>query len=295
MSRSDRRPAIDHLLLIAVPGIWIFLFLLLPVLTTAILSLSWLSISAFPYGDLPQLSDWPLAVSITDENYRFLWQSSGYVPALLNAIRIAATATSLSLMLGFPMAWGISRMPPRLRGLLLTLVIVPFWASMLVRIYSWNGIAGTAGTEFAVHLGIVYAYLPLMVLCIYASLVQLDYTRVEAASDLGGRPMQVFFRVILPASGAGMIAGCLLVFILAIGQFIVPDLLGSAALPMPGPLIWHEYFVDRKWPVAAAMALTLLVVLWGVAIPVGRYLLAAAAGRGARQFSLNESGCRTEQ
>ena len=189
----------------------------------------------------------------------------------------------MALLLGYPMAYAIARAAPNRRPLLLMLVVLPFWTSFLIRIYAWMGLLadnglieqflrwsgfasnpGTIlGTEWAVHLGIVYAYLPFMVLPLYATLEKLDHGLLEAAADLGARPFAAFLTVTLPLSLPGIVAGCLLVFIPAVGEFVIPDLLGGTETLMIGKVLWDEFFTNGDWPLASAVAVCLLVLLVG--------------------------------
>ena len=202
---------------------------------------------------------------------------------IISSLRIAATSTLVALLLGYPMAYAIARAAPNRRPLLLMLVVLPFWTSFLIRIYAWMGLLadnglieqflrwtglasnpGTIlGTEWAVHLGIVYAYLPFMVLPLYATLEKLDDGLLEAAADLGAKPFAAFLTVTLPLSLPGIVAGCLLVFIPAVGEFVIPDLLGGTETLMIGKVLWDEFFTNGDWPLASAVAVCLLVLLVG--------------------------------
>ena len=201
--------------------------------------------------------------------------------AWLGSLRIAATSTLVTLLLGYPMAYAIARARPNLRPLLLMAVILPFWTSFLIRVYAWMGLLSSngilnqflratglvadpgtiLGTEWAVHLGIVYAYLPFMVLPLYASLERMDNSLIEAAQDLGCRPVGAFWKITFPLSLPGIVAGCLLVFIPAVGEFVIPDLLGGSQTLMIGRTLWNEFFTNRDWPVASAVAIILLLLL----------------------------------
>ena len=224
----------------------------------------------------------PLApANWTLDSYRLLLSDSLYAGAVANALRIAATSTAICLLIGYPMAYAIARARPRRRNVLLMLVILPFWTSFLIRVYAWmillrptgliNGALMWLGViteplplinnEFAVHLGIVYSYLPFMVLPLYAALERLDPALREAAYDLGARPARTFFAVTLPLSLPGVAAGSLLVFIPAVGEFVIPDLLGGPAAPMIGRVLWNEFFLNRDWPAASAVAVALLVLI----------------------------------
>ncbi len=221
--------------------------------------------------------DWGFSL----DNYKLLIADDLYVAAFANAARIAGTSTAICLLVGYPMALAIARAAPRRRALLLFFVMLPFWTSFLIRVYAWMGLLRPTGlingtlealglidapvqmiaNEFAVHLGIVYAYLPFMVLPLYATLEKLDPALLEAAQDLGAGPWRAFWRVTLPLSLPGIVAGALLVFIPASGEFVIPDLLGGPDTPMIGRVLWLEFFQNRDWPMACALASALGALL----------------------------------
>ncbi len=210
-----------------------------------------------------------------------LAEDSLYLDAFGNSLRVAAVSTLICLLIGYPMALGIARARERLRVPLLLLVVLPFWTSFLIRVYAWIGILKGNGlvnnllmglgwidtplkllhTDFALYLGIVYGYLPFMVLPLYATLSRMDNSLLEAAADLGCRPLSAFWRVTVPLSIPGIVAGSLLVFVPAVGEFVIPDLLGGPDSLMIGKLLWSEFFNNRDWPVAAALAVALLALL----------------------------------
>jgi putrescine transport system permease protein len=210
-----------------------------------------------------------------------LWEDPLYTIAYLKSLRIAGISTLVCLLLGYPMAYAIARTRDSLRNLLLMLIILPFWTSFLIRVYAWIGILKSNGllnnlllylgvidhpltllhTDFAVYLGIVYSYLPFMVLPLYATLSRMDLTLLEAAADLGCRPWEAFLKVTLPLSLPGIIAGCMLVFIPAVGEFVIPDLLGGPDSLMIGKVMWTEFFSNRDWPAASAVAVVMLALL----------------------------------
>ena len=212
-------------------------------------------------------------------------------------MKIAFVSAVLALLVGYPMAYFIARSPEPWRSLLLMLVILPFWTSFLLRVYAWQGFLRSNGvinnfllwigiidqplvmlqTDFAVYVGIVYTYLPFMILPLYANLVKLDESLLEASADLGARPLATFFHVTLPLSMPGVIAGFMLVFIPAIGEFVIPELLGGPDTLMIGRVLWDEFFSNRDWPVASAVAIAMLVVL---VVPI---MLAAQRGAGGVQ------------
>ncbi|MEM9602703.1 MAG: ABC transporter permease subunit [Pseudomonadota bacterium] len=265
----------------AVPGLWLLVFFLVPFLVVAKLSLSEAAIARPPYLPLWEWDEDYLTVTLNIGNYRYLIEDTLYLNAFVESLRIASVSALVCLVVGYPMAWFIARARPDRRNLLLTLVILPFWTSFLLRVYAWIGLLKPNGvinnmlmgiglidepipmlqTDFAVYLGIVYTYLPFLVLPLYANLVKLDNALFEAAEDLGARPWQTFLTVTLPLSLPGMLAGCLLVFIPAVGEFVIPALLGGADTLMIGKVLWTEFFNNRDWPVASAVAMVMLVIL----------------------------------
>ncbi len=239
--------------------------------------------------------------SLTLDNFALVASDAIYLDAFLTSLRIAVTATGLTLLLALPMAKAIAGFAPRWRPLLLLLIVLPFWTSFLIRIYAWIAILKPEGllnagllalgvierpltilnTEIAVHLGIVYAYLPFMVLPIYASLTRIDPALAEAAADLGASRWQTFRDVTLPLAAPGILAGCLLVFIPATGEFIIPDLLGGPDTLMIGSLVWTEFFTNRDWPVAATVSLLAIVVLMAPILLRQRLAARLERGQGA--------------
>jgi putrescine transport system permease protein len=258
---------------IAVPFLWLIVFFLLPFALVLAIALG---------TNSPDLAP-PVELGFSLESFKLLFTDELYLAAWISSLRIAATSTIAALLLGYPMAYAISRAEPARRPLLLMLVVLPFWTSFLIRIYAWMGLlaengmlnqflrwSGLAqhpgtilGTEWAVHLGIVYAYLPFMVLPLYATLEKLDISLLEAASDLGAKPLAAFLTVTLPLSLPGVVAGCLLMFIPAVGEFVIPDLLGGTRTLMIGKVLWDEFFTNADWPLASAVAICLLVLLVG--------------------------------
>ena len=215
------------------------------------------------------------------QNFLFLLRDDLYWKAYLNSARIALISTAFCLLIGYPIAYGIARSPPGVRNALLMAVILPFWTSLLLRVYAWIGILKNNGlinnvllalgivdepivmmqTDFAVYVGIVYTYLPFMILPLFARLARLDHTVLEAATDLGCRPLKAFFTVTLPLSLPGVMAGSMLVFIPAVGEFVIPALLGGPDTLMIGRVLWDEFFANRDWPVASAVAIAALFLL----------------------------------
>jgi putrescine transport system permease protein len=266
---------------IGVPYLWLVLFLLVPFAIVVRISFAEARVAIPPYTDLVAWVDGRLQITATLDNFLFIFTDRLYALAYLNSLWIAAVSTFLCLLLSYPMAWAIARSEPGMRNILLLLIVVPSWTSFLIRVYAWIGILGGNGylnnllqalglideplallhTNFAVYLGIVYGYLPFMVLPLYTNLVKLDYSLVEAALDLGATPVRCFWSVVLPLSRAGIIAGCLLVFIPATGEFVIPELLGGADTLMIGKVLWQEFFNNRDWPIASAVAILLVLLL----------------------------------
>ena len=215
------------------------------------------------------------------ENYIWLTQDNLYWLSYVSSVQIAGISTIVALLIGYPVAYGMARAPLAWQPTLLMLVILPFWTSFLIRVYAWIGILRSEGllnqllmgiglidepliilgTNTAVYIGIVYSYLPFMILPLYATLAKMDESLLEAAKDLGCTGASAFWRVTVPLSLPGIIAGCMLVFIPAVGEFVVPDLLGGAETLMIGRTLWTEFFGNRDWPVASAVATVLLLVL----------------------------------
>ena len=267
---------------LALPYAWLLVFFLAPFLIVFKISLADPIVAQPPFTPL---YDAARAVGerlhLSAENYRFVLADRLYLLTYLNSVVLAAASTALCLLIGYPMAYGIARSRPRTRNALLLLVILPFWTSFLLRVYAWMGILGSRGTlnglllwaglvdrplellytNAAVFLGMAYSYLPFMILPLYANLARLDLELLDAAADLGGRPRQVFRDVTLPLSMPGVIAGCLLVFIPAIGEFVIPALLGGDDTLMIGRVVYDEFFLNRDWPVASTVAVLLLLLL----------------------------------
>ncbi len=283
MSASAGNFFIRHrrILVIAVPMFWLLVFFLAPFLVVFKLSFSEAAMARPPYLPLTSWEDGRLILTLNLGNYAYLLEDRLYLLAFLSSIRIAAVSTVFTLLVGYPMAWYIARSPAHRRNLLLMLVILPFWTSFLLRVYAWIGILRSTGiinnfllsvglidqplvmlqTNFAVYVGIVYTYLPFMILPLYANLSRLDPALLEAASDLGSRPTTAFFTIILPLSVPGILAGSMLVFIPAIGEFVIPALLGGPDTLMIGKVLWTEFFNNRDWPVASAVAMVLLAII----------------------------------
>jgi putrescine transport system permease protein len=266
----------------AVPYLWLGVLFLVPFLIVLKISLSDPAVAQPPYKPVFEWSAIAGFFSRLDlENFELLTQDDLYFRATLSSVRIAAISTLLLLVVGFPIAYGMARAPERYRSLLVALVILPFWTSFLIRIYAWVAILKPEGlltqaltglglisepldilnTETAVYIGIVYAYLPFMVLPLYATLEKMDDTLLEAALDLGSTPWRSFWTITVPLAMPGIIAGSLLCFIPAVGEFVIPDLLGGSETLMIGRQLWSEFFSNRDWPLASAVAILLLIIL----------------------------------
>lgn len=267
--------------LIAVPYVWLLVLFLVPFLIVFKISLSDAALAIPPYT--PTLKDGfaALIAELDFDNFVFLTEDDLYWKAYLSSLRIAVISTVLTLLVGYPMAYGMARAPEEWRPTLMMLVILPFWTSFLIRVYAWMGILSNEGllnqlllwlglistpltilnTTSAVYIGIVYTYLPFMILPIYAALDRLDGSLIEAAEDLGCSRTQAFWLVTIPLSKNGIAAGCFLVFIPALGEFVIPSLLGGSGTLMIGKVLWEEFFNNRDWPVASAVAIILLLIL----------------------------------
>lgn len=267
--------------LIAVPYLWLLFLFLVPFLIVFKISLSDLALAIPPYAPTFKDGIAEMLRQFDFENFVFLTEDDLYWKAYLSSLQIAFFSTLITLMVGYPMAYGMARAPEEWRATLMMLVILPFWTSFLIRVYAWIGILSNDGflnqlllwiglinepltilnTNIAVYIGIVYTYLPFMILPIYAALDRLDESLNEAAEDLGCSRMQAFWLVTIPLSKNGIIAGCFLVFIPALGEFVIPSLLGGSGTLMIGKILFEEFFNNRDWPVASAVAVVLLLIL----------------------------------
>ncbi|MBI3443867.1 MAG: ABC transporter permease subunit [Magnetospirillum sp.] len=264
------------------PYAWLVLFFLIPFLIVFKISLSEARMGIPPYMPLVEWADGAVAQwHISLAGYGALFSDDLYALAYLSSLRLAAIATIGCLLLGYPAAYAIARSPGHVRQPLLMLVALPFWTSFLIRVYAWIGILKNEGllnmalqalgiideplqileTDWAVSIGMIYSYLPFMILPLYATLEKMDLSLLEAAADLGCKPFKAFLAVTLPLSMPGIIAGSMLVFIPAVGEFVIPDLLGGPDTLMIGKVLWAEFFDNRDWPAASAVAVAMLVVL----------------------------------
>jgi putrescine transport system permease protein len=280
-SRAERTQRWLHRA-VGLPYMWLLLFFLAPFLIILKISFAEPIVAQPPFTSLLEWGQRGIeGLRVTFENYAFLFQDGYYGIIYLSSLKMAAIGTALCLLLGYPMAYYIARQPARRRQVLLLAVILPFWISFLLRVYAWIGLLNNRGiinhllmslgvidepltllyNDFAVYLGIVYSYLPFMILPLYANLERLDLDLLDAAADLGAKRWEVFVDVTLPLSMPGIVGGCLLVFIPAVGEFTIPALLGGADTLMIGRVLWDEFFVSRDWPVASAVSIILVLLL----------------------------------
>jgi putrescine transport system permease protein len=284
MSAAPRQPARSwgRRSVLGIPLLWLLLFFVGPFLIVLKISFSEALLAMPPYAPLLQWTrEGALAIQVHYANYHFLFTDSLYAAAYLYSVKVALISTLLCLTLAYPLALGIARAAGRTRNVLLMLVVLPFWTSFLLRVYAWIGLLKDDGlinslllalhltgtpipmvnTSFAVYVGIVYSYLPFMVLPLYANLEKHDPTLLEAGADLGAPPWKAFLRITLPLSIPGIVAGSLLVFIPAVGEYVIPTLLGPADQLMIGRVLSDEFFENRDWPVASAVAILMLLLL----------------------------------
>jgi len=272
--------------LILVPYLWLLALFLVPFAIVFKIALSDPAIAIPPYTPTLDLREgWSglrdFLSQLDLENFTFLTTDDLYWKAYLSSLRIALIATLCTLLVGYPIAYGMANAPDHWRPTLMMLVILPFWTSFLIRVYSWMGILSTEGylnqvllglgvisepltilnTNTAVYIGIVYTYMPFMILPIYSTLERMDGSLLEAAEDLGCSRIKAFWLITVPLSKSGIIAGCFLVLIPTIGEFVIPSLLGGSQTLMIGKVLWEEFFNNRDWPVASAVAIVLLLIL----------------------------------
>jgi putrescine transport system permease protein len=271
---------------VLLPYLWLILFFLVPFLIVLKISLSQTAIAQPPYAPVFDVTGGWQALqafigALAIENYSFIASDRLYLASYLKSLEVAAISTLLLLIIGFPLAYGMARAPRRWQPALFMLVVLPFWTSFLIRIYAWINILQRDGllnqtllalhlideppawlaTDTAVYIGMVYSYLPFMVLPLYATLEKMDETLIEAATDLGAPRWKAFWLVTLPLSRPGVTAGALLCFIPIVGEFVIPDLLGGSQSMMIGQTLWTEFFLNKDWPVASSVAVVLLVLL----------------------------------
>jgi putrescine transport system permease protein len=281
-------------LMLLLPAAWMALFFAAPFGIVASIGLAESVEGVPPYAALLRWrEDGGPYLQLNLDNFRLLFEDPFYIEAYLRSLRVAAISALLCLLVGYPMALAIARAPERRRNLLLMLVVLPFWTSFLLRVTAWIGLLQDQGwingallalgvieaplallyTDIAMYLGITYCYLPFMVLPLYATLSRLDPTLLDAAADLGAKPLGVFLAVTLPLSAPGIVAGFLLVFIPAVGEFVIPELLGGPGAQLIGRVLWTEFFQNRDWPLASALAVVLLLAL---VVPIALFQTRAA-------------------
>ncbi|WP_417706955.1 ABC transporter permease subunit [Pseudomonas sp.] len=266
---------------IGIPFLWLFMFFLLPFIIVLKISFAEADVAIPPYTEIYQWADNKLTLLLNFGNYIFLTEDALYLSAYLGSLQIAFFSTLLCLLIGYPMAYAIARAPKEHQTVLLLLIMMPTWTAILIRVYAWMGILGNNGllnsllmgiglidtplqilnTNTAVYIGVVYSYLPFMILPLYANLVKHDLSLLEAASDLGSSNFNNFWKITVPLSKNGIIAGSMLVFIPVVGEFVIPELLGGPETLMIGKVLWQEFFNNRDWPVASALAVVMLAIL----------------------------------
>ncbi|MDO6563397.1 ABC transporter permease subunit [Amphritea sp. 1_MG-2023] len=267
--------------ILAVPYLWLSVFFLVPFFIIFQISFTEAIIARPPYTSLVEIEEGLIQIRLVTESYLMLFEDDIYWKSYLNSAWIAATSTLICFLIGYPMAYGIARAPAHTRRRLLLFIILPFWTAFILRVYAWVGILNNNGilnnilqwlgltdtpiqflyTDFAIYIGIVYTYLPFMILPIYTTLEKMDLSLMEASSDLGGRPVTTFMRITLPLSVPGIIAGSMLVFIPALGEFVIPALLGGDDSLMIGRVLFDEFFLNRDWPMASTVAVAMLIFL----------------------------------
>jgi len=268
-------------LVAGIPTLWLLILFLIPFLIVFRISFSEVRLAIPPYTPLLTWHHGSPSLEVHWSAYSFLFSDSLYISSYLYSLQVAAVSTLCCLLIGYPMAYAIARAAPSTRSVLLMLIVLPFWTSFLLRVYAWIGLLNNNGvinnvllylgvihhplallqTDFAVYIGIVYSYLPFMILPLYANLEKHDPALLEAAADLGARPFRAFLRVTLPQSYPGILAGSLLVFIPAVGEYVIPTLLGRTDQLMIGRVLSDEFFENRDWPLASAVAILILLLL----------------------------------
>ncbi|TDV64613.1 ABC transporter permease subunit [Pseudomonas sp. LP_7_YM] len=266
---------------IGVPFLWLFLFFALPFLIVIKISFAEADVAIPPYTEVFAYAEQKLDIVLNFANYALLTGDGMYISAYLGSLKMAFISTLLCLLIGYPMAYGISIARKEMQTVLLLLIMMPTWTAILIRVYAWMGILSNNGllnafllwlgviseplqilnTNLAVYIGVVYSYLPFMILPLYANLVKHDQSLLEAASDLGSSTFNSFWKITVPLSKNGIIAGCMLVFIPVVGEFVIPELLGGTETLMIGRVLWQEFFNNRDWPVASALAVVMLLIL----------------------------------
>ncbi|AMK28882.1 Putrescine transport system permease protein PotH [Pseudomonas putida] len=268
-------------MVIGVPFIWLFLFFMLPFFIVLKISFAEADVAIPPYTEIYTYLEGKVQLVLNLANYGLLTEDELYIAAYLGSLKVAFFSTLLCLLIGYPMAYAISKANKESQTVLLLLIMMPTWTAILIRVYAWMGILSNNGllnsfllwlgvidqplqilnTNLAVYIGVVYSYLPFMILPLYANLVKHDQSLLEAASDLGSSTFNSFWKITVPLSKNGIIAGCMLVFIPVVGEFVIPELLGGPETLMIGKVLWQEFFNNRDWPVASALAVVMLAIL----------------------------------
>ena len=266
---------------IGIPFLWLFLFFMLPFFIVLKISFAEADVAIPPYTEIYTYIEQKLEVVLNLANYSLLAGDELYIAAYLGSLKMAFFSTALCLLIGYPMAYAIASARKEMQTVLVLLIMMPTWTAILIRVYAWMGILSNNGllngflmsmglineplqilnTNIAVYIGVVYSYLPFMILPLYANLVKHDQSLLEAASDLGSSTFNSFRKITVPLSKNGIIAGCMLVFIPVVGEFVIPELLGGPETLMIGKVLWQEFFNNRDWPVASALAVVMLAIL----------------------------------
>ncbi|CAN1605785.1 ABC transporter permease subunit [Pseudomonas sp. B21-028] len=279
--RLDRITPGGRQLVIGVPFLWLFLFFMLPFFIVLKISFAEADVAIPPYTEIYSYVDQKLQLLLNFANYAMLSEDELYIAAYLGSLKMALISTVLCLLIGYPMAYAIANARKEMQTVLVLLIMMPTWTAILIRVYAWMGILSNNGllngflmsmgwiseplqilnTNLAVYIGVVYSYLPFMILPLFANLVKHDPSLLEAASDLGSSTFNSFWKITVPLSKNGIIAGCMLVFIPVVGEFVIPELLGGPETLMIGKVLWQEFFNNRDWPVASALAVVMLAIL----------------------------------
>ncbi|MGY2377343.1 ABC transporter permease subunit [Pseudomonas sp. SDO524_S393] len=266
---------------IGIPFLWLFLFFMLPFFIVLKISFAEADVAIPPYTEIYTFVEQKLQLVLNLANYAMLGDDELYISAYLGSLKMAFFSTLLCLLIGYPMAYAIASARKEVQTVLVLLIMMPTWTAILIRVYAWMGILSNNGllngflmsmglineplqilnTNIAVYIGVVYSYLPFMILPLYANLVKHDQSLLEAASDLGSSTFNSFWKITVPLSKNGIIAGCMLVFIPVVGEFVIPELLGGPETLMIGKVLWQEFFNNRDWPVASALAVVMLAIL----------------------------------
>ncbi|CRM07349.1 putrescine ABC transporter permease [Pseudomonas sp. FH4] len=266
---------------IGIPFLWLFMFFMLPFFIVLKISFAEADVAIPPYTEIYTYIEQKLEVVLNLANYSLLAGDELYIAAYLGSLKMAFFSTALCLLIGYPMAYAIASARKEMQTVLVLLIMMPTWTAILIRVYAWMGILSNNGllngflmsmglineplqilnTNIAVYIGVVYSYLPFMILPLYANLVKHDQSLLEAASDLGSSTFNSFWKITVPLSKNGIIAGCMLVFIPVVGEFVIPELLGGPETLMIGKVLWQEFFNNRDWPVASALAVVMLAIL----------------------------------